>query len=288
MLSANGNSTRNSAAAPRNDRAKRVGSNGHKSYIAKDKIADFIRNRILEGHYTAGHYLSETMLQAHLREADLDFSRVPIREALGALEAEKLVEIVPNRGTFVCEMTPEAIEEILQARLIIEQHMVRQLALRPEINLAGAEELNREMRRLTLQTTSDELRFQFMRLDEEFHCLLSTLAGFATTFTELLRSTRNRFRLISFPSDSTLDRPYSSGAVREHAAILKALRPRNGSHTEADLVANACRAENAVRRHLQNSLKRWSIPVLDKARIQKELPELFRVQYCSLDAGSRR
>ena len=40
---------------------------------------------------------------------------------------------------------------------------------------------------------------------------------------------------------------------------------------------------DAVRRHLQNSLKRWNIPVLDKKRIQQELPSLFRIQYCSLD-----
>ena len=32
-----------------------------------------------------------------------------------------------------------------------------------------------------------------------------------------------------------------------------------------------------------NALKRWNIPVLDKKRIQQELPSLFRIQYCSLD-----
>lgn len=261
----------------------RIRHAGAKQVVAKDKIAEFIRTRILEGDYKAGHYLSESMLQRHLREANLDFSRVPIREALGALQAEKLVEIVPSRGTFVCELTRETIEEILQARLIIEQHVARQLALHPRINLRDAEDLNRAMRQITRRQSSEKLRFEFMRLDGEFHCTLSTLAGFETTFTDLLRTTRNRFRLITFPSDPALHQPYSAGAVREHAAILKALRPRNGGESWSELTANARRAEAAVRRHLQNSLKRWNIPILDKERIQKELPALFRAQYCSLD-----
>src|SRR5438552_14458704 len=113
-----------------------------------------------------------------------------------------------------------------------------------------------------------------MRLDWECHCVLSTLADFETTFTELLRTTRNRFRLITFPSDPSLDQPYSAAAVREHAAILNALRPRKRGERWRELRDNARRAETAVRRHLQNSLKRWSIPVLDKKRIQKELPRL--------------
>ncbi len=288
MASSNGAGRRISATARQNNGALRARDAGAKPVVAKDQIAEFIRTRILEGTYSAGNYLSESMLQRHLREANLDFSRVPIREALGALEAEKLVEIVPSRGTFVCEMTPETIEEMFQCRLIVEQHVARQLALHPRINLREADELNRAMRQITRKETSAELRFEFMRLDSEFHCLLSTLAGFKTTFTELLRTTRNRFRLITFPSDTSLAQPYSASAVREHAALLNALRPRNRDETWAALIANARRAELAVRRHIQNSLKRLNMPDLDKQRLQLGLPGLFQTQFCSLDhdAGS--
>src|SRR5437868_4742996 len=93
-------------------------------FVAKDQVLEFIRNRILEGQYKAGQYLSESILQKHLLEANLDFSRVPIREALVALRAEKLVEIVPKRGTFICKVTPDVLKEILRSRWIIEQHVV--------------------------------------------------------------------------------------------------------------------------------------------------------------------
>src|SRR5438552_3963373 len=140
MVSADGTRSRNSLARQGRNGPNSSRNGAFKDFIAKDKIAEFIRTRILEGRYKAGHYLSETMLQGHLREANLDFSRVPIREALGALEVEKLVEIVPNRGTFICDMGRETIEEILQARLIIEQHVARQLALHPHTDLREAEQ----------------------------------------------------------------------------------------------------------------------------------------------------
>ena len=258
-----------------------------KTRVAKTKLPSLFVPESSKANTRRDITSSESMLQRHSGDANLDFSRVPIREALGALETEKLVEIVPSRGTFVCEMTPETIEEIFQARLIVEQHVARQLALHPRINLREAEELNRAMRQLTRKETSEELRFQFMRLDSEFHCVLSTLAGFETTFTGLLRTTRNRFRLITFPSDTSLAQPYSARAVREHTALLNALRPRNRDESWDELMANARQAETAVRRHIQNSLKRLNIPDPDKQRIQLGLPGIFQIQYCSLDYERR-
>ncbi len=255
--------------------------------VAKDRVLEFIRNRILEGQYRAGQYLSESILQKHLLEADLDFSRVPIREALVALRAEKLVEIVPKRGTFICKVTPDVLKEILRARWIIEQHVVRELALNPEINLQEAEDLNREIRSLISADASDETRFRFDRLDREFHCTLSTLAGFGTTFSELLGTMRNRFRLILFPEDRSLYAPISAKVVREHQAILTALRPRRPPGNKAARIDNARQAEAAVRRHLRNALRRWQLSVFDKDRIERELADTFRRHHCSADSGDR-
>jgi DNA-binding GntR family transcriptional regulator len=252
-------------------------------FIAKDQVLEFIRNRILEGQYKAGQYLSESILQTHLLEANLDFSRVPIREALVALRAEKLVEIVPKRGTFICKVTPDVLKEILRARWIIEQHVARELALNPDIDLHEAQALNDEIALLSQGDYSDEARFKFDRLDREFHCTLCALAGFGTTFTELLRTMRNRFRLILFPRDRSLHAGISATVVREHQAILNAIRPRKRTARTTDLAANARRAEAAVRKHLRNALTRWELSLPDKDRIRRDLPDLFGTHNCSLD-----
>lgn len=260
--------------------------NGHGGWdgppVAKDQVLDFIRNRILDGEYKAGQYLSESILRKHLAEGGLDFSRVPIREALVGLRAEKLVEIVPKRGTFICKVTPDVLKEILRARLIIEQHVVRELALNPGVDLTEAQELNREIQALTRGDYSDKTRSQFNRLDGAFHCTLSTLAGFGTTFTEVLQTMRNRFRLILFPRDRSLHASISDRVVREHQAILNAVRPRRRA-AQDDPVANARRAEAAVRKHLRNALARWELSLSDKDRIWRDLADLFDTHSCSFE-----
>ena len=70
-------------------------------------VALVIRNAILEGRLKPGSQLRETHLAA-----DLGVSRAPLREALGLLAEEGLVDKIPYRGAFVAEVTQESIAEI--------------------------------------------------------------------------------------------------------------------------------------------------------------------------------
>ena len=47
--------------------------------VAKDQVLEFVRNRILGGYYKAGQYLSESILQKHLLEANLDYVNGPLQ-----------------------------------------------------------------------------------------------------------------------------------------------------------------------------------------------------------------
>ena len=60
-----------------------------------------LRNAILEGRLKPGSQLRETHLAA-----DLGVSRAPLREALGLLAEEGLVDKIPYRGAFVAEVSP--------------------------------------------------------------------------------------------------------------------------------------------------------------------------------------
>jgi DNA-binding GntR family transcriptional regulator len=243
--------------------------------VAKDQVVEFIRNRILAGHYKAGQYLSESILQRHMLESNLDFSRVPIREALVSLRAEKLVEIVPKRGTFISRTTPAEVKEILRARLVIEQYVARELALNPDLSLREAEEINREIKSIAKEDGSSEVRLAFTRLDGEFHNALSNIAGFGSTFSEQLQMMRNRIRLFLFPRDRSLHARMAAKAALEHQTILRAIRPHKRPRSQEELAANARRAERAVCSHLRNALQRWELPVEDKTRIRLDLPDIF-------------
>lgn len=67
--------------------------------VARQIRADIFAGRLKPGERINQDELAETM----------DVSRVPIREALIALEREGLVRIVPRRGAFVWELSPEDI-----------------------------------------------------------------------------------------------------------------------------------------------------------------------------------
>jgi DNA-binding GntR family transcriptional regulator len=86
-------------------------------------VAHVLRNAILEGRLKPGSQLRETHLAA-----DLGVSRAPLREALGLLAEEGLIEKIPYRGAFVAEVSQESIAEIASLRKRLEPYAI-ELAL---------------------------------------------------------------------------------------------------------------------------------------------------------------
>lgn len=86
-------------------------------------VAAVLRTAILEGTLKPGSQLRETYLAA-----DLGVSRAPLREALGILADEGLVEKIPYRGAFVATVSPESIAEIASLRKRLEPYAI-ELAL---------------------------------------------------------------------------------------------------------------------------------------------------------------
>lgn len=74
-----------------------------------------VRARIFDGRLAAGDVLRERELSA-----DLDVSRVPIREALPALEAAGLVVLTPRKPAVVTAITRSAVEELYDIRGVLE------------------------------------------------------------------------------------------------------------------------------------------------------------------------
>lgn len=81
---------------------------------------DEIRRRILSGELRPSSVLSE-----HQLATSLQLSRTPVREAIKRLEQEGLVQSLPNRGTFVTELSAHDILEIYQIRERLESLAAR-------------------------------------------------------------------------------------------------------------------------------------------------------------------
>ena len=86
---------------------------------------DCIKQKIVSLALPPGEVIDE----AALRE-ELDLGRTPIREALQRLALEKLVVIVPRRGMFVTEIGITDLQQLFEARLVLECMAVRVAAQR--------------------------------------------------------------------------------------------------------------------------------------------------------------
>ncbi|WP_182086324.1 GntR family transcriptional regulator [Aureimonas sp. ME7] len=84
------------------------------------QVAERLRRAILDGELELGDALSEDKLAS-----TLGVSRSPVREAFAALEQQGLIDIRPQRGSFVFLPTKEDTENICEFRRMIELDALR-------------------------------------------------------------------------------------------------------------------------------------------------------------------
>jgi len=130
-----------------------------------DSAASLLRAEILNGTSAPGALLAESAVAKRL-----GVSRVPVREALFALEREGLVEFSPTGRAFVKTLTPQDFEELYVLRLALEPLASRLAApalkadtTKLEQNLAATRRA-RSVQEVTL-------------LDLEFHQLILEASG---------------------------------------------------------------------------------------------------------------
>lgn len=92
---------------------------------ASELASGLIRDAILSGRLAPGERLKEQELAE-----DLGISRTPVREALLLLQAEGLIESVPNRGAIVRSYTARELRDMYELRALLESYAARRAATR--------------------------------------------------------------------------------------------------------------------------------------------------------------
>jgi DNA-binding GntR family transcriptional regulator len=104
-------------------------------------------------------------------------SRTPVREALGRLAAEGLVEIVPNRGARVSSWTVDELQEVFELRATLEPRLAAlAVPCATPADAAELERLARAMERAGAPGPHRDLD-ALVPLNRAFHGLLVELAG---------------------------------------------------------------------------------------------------------------
>ncbi len=126
-----------------------------------------VREAILTGRLSPGAKLVEADLAR-----DLGVSRNPVREALGRLEQQGLVTVIPNQGAYVVRPTPAQIEDALMVRGHLELLAVRLAMANPDPHkFDRLSEIVAELEALQgeIDTEPAERLGRAVLLDAEFH-----------------------------------------------------------------------------------------------------------------------
>ena len=147
-----------------------------------DSAASLLRAEILNGTSAPGALLAESAVAKRL-----GVSRVPVREALFALEREGLVEFSSTGRAFVKALTPQDFEELYVLRLALEPLASRLAAPALKMDISQLEKnLAATRRARSVQEVT--------LLDLEFHQLILEASGNARLM-KLWRSLRGELEL---------------------------------------------------------------------------------------------
>jgi DNA-binding GntR family transcriptional regulator len=213
---------------------------------ARGQVYTGLRDAIVSGDLEPGRQLSENELAEWI-----GVSRTPIREALIRLHDDRLVEIVPQLGTFVSRISASAVEDAQFVREALECAAVRLAAERADRSDLKA--LDAIVSRQ--QDVSDAGDFdRFYVLDGEFHGALCEMSGhgIAWALGQRANGHLNRVRRLSLPQPR-----YLGEMVAEHRLVVEAVR-----RSDPDA------AEIALRHHLRMVLS--ALPA-----IREEHPDYF-------------
>lgn len=173
---------------------------------------DFAKWSILNAVYPAGQVVTVSSLAA-----EMGLSRTPVREALLRLEAEGLVQVVPGRGAVVASFSPGEVEDVLEARTLVENYTAARSFENRAKFLSDLVKAHEEMkRRRREQDTAG-----FTAADRRFHEIIVDGAENAV-LSEMYRSLRERQTLFtSTMVRGRVDR--MEAAIAEHDRIIEAL-----------------------------------------------------------------
>jgi GntR family transcriptional regulator, rspAB operon transcriptional repressor len=206
-----------------------------------------IRTGVLDCTFLPGMALSEQAISEQLQ-----VSRAPVREAFRQLVTEGLLEVVPQRGTFVARLDRARIADSIFVRGAIE---CKAAALAAKAPLPAKRKLSQIVQKQAGASARRDYTAH-LSADEEFHQAILVLAGHphAWNVLRLARTGMNRIRHLAIPTVGS-DRI----AIDHHRLIVDAI-----------IGGDARAASEAMRVHIRSPLA-----FLDA--IHEEHPEYFQV-----------
>lgn len=201
---------------------------------AQELVLAAVRRAILSGVLGPG---------ARLRQEELadEFgtSRIPVREALRALEYEGLVTSEPHRGFTVTALDADDVEEVYDLRILLESEAVR-LAL-PLLTDEDLEDLEQLFQAMQAATTSDDQ----LASRERFYVRLYSVTGRPRLVGLIMRLRQEVARVLRW---ATIQH---SSSIHEH--FFEAVRVGDADRAVAHLSGHYRRVAILIRRYIKEA-----------------------------------
>ncbi len=213
----------------------------------KDYVYNVLRENIMNLTLKPGAILRKKEIAK-----EFGVSRTPIREAFVKLKDEGLIDIYPQRGTFVSYIDLNKVQEAKFMREALEIKIV-ELACKvfPEDKIFDIE-ANLQIQQISLKQNNYEKLFEY---DNEFHKLLFAGCNMSSIWTviEQCSSHLNRMRILSLSAD--FNRP---DVVKDHQKIINAIENRNAKEAKRIMNSHISRIK------------------FDQEKLNREYPEYFK------------
>jgi DNA-binding GntR family transcriptional regulator len=202
------------------------------------QIYKVLREKILARELLPGERIDIAVLAKQL-----GVSRTPVKEAVNQLADQGIVEIRPQRGTFVASVDWHALKELHELCLILETSVCGALAGKLSLhNLAELRDLLTEMEGKTDGPVYRDYT-EYLKLDRDYHTAIVRFTG----NVHLLR-TYERLGLHLRVARDFADVSHITGAadnLAEHVEIFRTLA-----------AGDANQARRAAAEHLRNGFRR--------------------------------
>jgi DNA-binding GntR family transcriptional regulator len=205
-----------------------------RNVTAQELVLESVRKAILAGVLAPG---------ARLRQEELaetfGTSRIPVREALRALEYEGLVSSEPNRGFTVTALDADDVDEVYELRILLEGHAVRvALPLLTDEDLEDLEGLFKEMQ--DAHSPDDQLAAR-----ERFYYRLYSVTGRPRLVSLVMRLRQEVARVLRW---ATIQHSESI-----HEQFFEAVRTGDADRAVAQLGGHYRRVALLIRRYIKEA-----------------------------------
>jgi DNA-binding GntR family transcriptional regulator len=213
--------------------------------LLPEKIYNHLRTKLLAGELPPGARLDYKKISV-----EMGVSTTPVREAMGKLASEGLVELVPRAGAIVRKLGAQEAVQLYGVREAIETYAAARAA--EKISEARLQQLNDHLGKMralitrtfagaTMLMTGEDLS-EFLHADLSFHMTIIEAAG-NPRLTKLAGDSHIHSRIFGVERFGH-NRELLEEADQIHRAIFDALKRRDASS-----------ASGLVAQHIQRSLE---------------------------------